>query len=187
MTVFSWLQTTRPTSGGAVTADTSCKLCRTFPPQQWWPDLPCFGQVGHGDPLDGWCCCSQKLVMSRPIQVQHLRCASIRQAQYTDTWTCHLLRESRLTPHTDITPLTDITPPHRSRSWSKPPTHSPPTPPTPPQPKHRHTSNKKTRTLRMNPTRTTIAHIAHSTTHDVASTHGTWILGNRARILVHIT
>ena len=27
----------------------------------------------------------------------HLRCAGIRQAQYTDTWTCHLHRESRLT------------------------------------------------------------------------------------------
>ena len=33
----------------------------------------------------------------------------------------------------------------------------------------------KTRTLRMNPTRTTIAHMH------------TWILDNRARILVHIT
>ena len=32
----------------------------------------------------------------------HLRCAGIRQAQYTDT--CHLYRESRLTPHTGITP-----------------------------------------------------------------------------------
>ena len=52
----------------------------------------------------------------------HLRCAGIRQAQYTDTWTCHLHRESRLTPHTDIIP------PHRSRPWSKPPTHSPNTP-----------------------------------------------------------
>ena len=61
--------------------------------------------------------------------------AGIRQAQYTDTWTCHLHRESRLTPHTDITP------PHRSRPLSKPPTHSPSTPPTPPQPKHRHMSN----------------------------------------------
>ena len=50
----------------------------------------------------------------------HLRCAGIRQAQYTDTWTCHLHRESRLSPHTDITP------PHRSRPWSKLPTHSPP-------------------------------------------------------------
>ena len=126
-----------------------------------------FGHAGHADPLDGWRCCSQKRVMSRPgpttlnkkvwicdichkqIHVRkqisircnriehwvHLRCAGIRQAQYTDTWTCHLHRESRLTPHTDITP------PHRSRPLSKPPTHSPPTPPTPPQPKHRHMSN----------------------------------------------
>ena len=31
----------------------------------------------------------------------------------------------------------------------------------------------KTRPLRMNPTRTTIAHIAHPTTCDVACTHGT--------------
>ena len=139
-----------------------CKLCRTSP-----PDLPFFGHAGHADPLDGWRCCSQKRVMSRPgpttlnkkvwicdichkqIHVRkqisircnriehwvHLRCAGIRQAQYTDTWTCHLHRESRLTPHTDITP------PHRSRPLSKPPTHSPPTPPTPPQPKHRHMSN----------------------------------------------
>ena len=51
----------------------------------------------------------------------HLRCAGIRQAQYT--YTCHLHRESRLAPHTDITP------PHPSRPWSNPPT--------PPQPKHR--------------------------------------------------
>ena len=65
----------------------------------------------------------------------HLRCAGIRQAQYTDTWTCHLHKESRLTPHADKTP------PHRSRPWSKPPTGSSPTPPTPPQPKHRHMSN----------------------------------------------
>ena len=45
----------------------------------------------------------------------------------------------------------------------------------------------KTRTLRMNPPRTMIADIAHPTTCDVACTHGTWILGRRARILVHIT
>ena len=80
----------------------------------------------------------QKQISIRCNRIEHwvhLRCAGIRQAQYTDTWTCHLHRESRLTPHTDITP------PHRSRPWSKPPTHSPPTPPTPSQPKHRHTSN----------------------------------------------
>ena len=41
----------------------------------------------------------------------HLRCVGIRQAQYTDTWTCHLHKESRLITHTDITP------PHPSRPW----------------------------------------------------------------------
>ena len=166
-----WLQTTQPTSGGAVTANSNCCANCVEPsrPQQWGPDLPFFGHAGHSDPLNGWRCCSQKRVMSRPIQVRqlqtrksgfvisainkymsesrlsircnriehwvHLRCAGIRQAQYTDTWTCHLHRESRLTSHTDITP------PHRYRPLSKPPTHSPPTPPTPPQPKHRHMSN----------------------------------------------
>ena len=33
----------------------------------------------------------------------HIRCAGIRLAQYTDTWTCHQHRSSRLTIHTDIT------------------------------------------------------------------------------------
>ena len=56
-----WLQTTQPTSGGAVTADSSC--CA---------NLPFFGHAGHADPLDGWRCCSQKRVMSRPIQVRQL-------------------------------------------------------------------------------------------------------------------
>ena len=41
-----------------------CKLCRTSP-----PDLPFLGHAGHADPLNGWRCCSQKRVMSRPIQV----------------------------------------------------------------------------------------------------------------------
>ena len=34
----------------------------------------------------------------------HLMCAGIRLSQYTDTWTCHVHKESRLTTHTDITP-----------------------------------------------------------------------------------
>ena len=63
----------------------------------------------------------------------HLKCAGIRRAQYTYTWTCHLHKESRLTRHTDITPH------HHPRPWTKPPTHSYPTPPIPPQPKHRQT------------------------------------------------
>ena len=69
---------------------------------------------------------------NRIDHLMHLSCAGIRQAQYTDSWTCHLHRESRLTTHTDIAP------PHPSRPWSRPPTHSPPTPPTPPQPTHTH-------------------------------------------------
>ena len=92
-----------------------------------------------------WICdiCHKQIHVRKQISIRcnriehlvHLRCAGIRQAQYTDTWTCHLHRESRLTPHTDITP------PHRSRTLVQTTTHSPPTPPTPPQPKHRHMSN----------------------------------------------
>ena len=67
-------QTTQPSSGGAVTANSSCCAnCVEHPrPRQWGPDLPLFGHAGHADPLDGWSCCSQKRVMSRPIQVRQL-------------------------------------------------------------------------------------------------------------------
>ena len=146
-----------------------CKLCRTLPPPAmgarftvFWACRPCgpagwlallLTKAGDVETNPGpttlnkrvWMCdiCHKQIHVRKQIYIRcnriehwvHLRCAGIRQAQYTDTWTCHLHRESRLTPHTDITP------PHRSRPWSKPPTHSPPTPPTPPQPKHRHTSN----------------------------------------------
>ena len=59
--VVARLQTTQPTSGGAVTADSSCCATCVEPtrPQQWGPDLPFFGHAGHADPLDGWRCCSQ--------------------------------------------------------------------------------------------------------------------------------
>ena len=33
---------------------------------------PFFGHAVHADPLDGWRCCSQKRVMSRPIHVRQL-------------------------------------------------------------------------------------------------------------------
>ena len=137
MQMIRWmcgLQTTQPTSGGAVTVNSSyCVNCVEPPrPQQWRPDLPFFGHAGHADPLDGWRCCSQTTTLNKKVWIcdichkqihvrkqisircnriehwVHLRCVGIRQAQYTDTWTCHLHRESRLTPHTDITP------PHRS-------------------------------------------------------------------------
>ena len=68
------LQTTQPTSGGDVTVVSSCCANCVEPPrpQHWGPDLPFFGHAGHADPLDGWRCCSQKRVMSRPIQVRQL-------------------------------------------------------------------------------------------------------------------
>ena len=68
------LQTTQPTSCGAVTADSSCCANCVEPPrpQQWGPDLPFFGHAGHADPLYGWRCCSQNRVMLRPIQVRQL-------------------------------------------------------------------------------------------------------------------
>ena len=76
--LYARLQTTQHTSGGAVTADTSCCANCVEPSrhQQWGPDLPFFGYAGHADPLDGWRCCSQKRVMSRPIQVS-MRCNRI--------------------------------------------------------------------------------------------------------------
>ena len=54
-----------------------------------------------------WICdiCHKQIHVRKQISIRcsriehwvHLRCAGIRQAQYTDTWTCHLHRESRLT------------------------------------------------------------------------------------------
>ena len=58
-----------------------------------------------------WICdiCHKQINIRKPISIRcnriehwvRLRCAGTHQAQYTDTWTCHLHRESRLTPHTD--------------------------------------------------------------------------------------
>ena len=48
-----------------------CKLCRTSPPMGA-RFTGFFWHAGHADPLDGWRCCSQKRVMSRPIQVRQL-------------------------------------------------------------------------------------------------------------------
>ena len=54
----------------------------------------------------------------------HLRCAGIRLAQYSDTWTCHQHKESRLTTHTDITPLQPQDPGSK-RPSTPPPQHLP--------------------------------------------------------------
>ena len=134
LTFSGWLQTTQPTNGGAVTADTSCsansdELSR--PPLRG-PDLPFFfwawRSCGHagwltllltkaGDVETNpgpttlnkrvWICyiCHKQIHVRKQISIRcnriehwvHLRCAGIRQAQYTATWACHLHRESRLT------------------------------------------------------------------------------------------
>ena len=49
----TWLQTTQPTSGGAVTADSSCRANCVEPPRPQQCDLPFFGHASHADPLDG--------------------------------------------------------------------------------------------------------------------------------------
>ena len=49
----------------------------------------------------------RKPISIRCNRIEHwvyLRCAGIRLAQYADTWTCHIHKESRLTTHTNITP-----------------------------------------------------------------------------------
>ena len=59
-----------------------------------------------------WICdiCHKQIHVRKQISIRcnriehwvHLRCAGIREAQYTDTWTCHLHRESR---HNTTPPL----------------------------------------------------------------------------------
>ena len=55
---FMKAPTTQTTSGGAVTVVSSCCANCVEPP--------------HADTLDGWRCCSQKRVISKPIQVRQL-------------------------------------------------------------------------------------------------------------------
>ena len=127
------LQTTHPTSGGAVTAVTNCCANCVEPsrPQYWGPNLPFWGASRQCGPTGWlallltiagdvetnpgpttsnkrvWICdiCYKQIHVMKQISIRynriehwvHLRCAGIRQAQYTDTWICHLHRESRLT------------------------------------------------------------------------------------------
>ena len=112
-----------------------CKLCRTFQPPAMGARLTVF-LAGRPCGPDGWLAgdvetnpgpttlnkrvwicyiCYKQIHVRKQISIRcnriehwvHLRCAGIRQAQYT--YTCHLHRESRLTTHTYIIP------PHPSR------------------------------------------------------------------------
>ena len=98
-----------------------CKLCQTSPPPAIGARFTVLGHAGHADPLmltkagdvetnpgpttlhkKVWICdiCHKQIHVRKQISIRcnriehwvHLRCAGIRQAQYTDTWTCHLHR-----------------------------------------------------------------------------------------------
>ena len=70
-----------------------------------------------------WICniCHRQIQVRKQISIRcnriehwvHLRCTCIRLAQYTDTWTCHQHKESRLTTNTDLTP------PHPSQALAQ--------------------------------------------------------------------
>ena len=108
-----------------------CKLCRNLPLQQWGLDLPFLGGGSQPCGTAGWLALllrkagdvetnpgptsSHRRVWIRKFCNKQIH---VRKQIYTDTWTCHLHRESRLTFHTDITPR------HPYKLWSKPPTHS---------------------------------------------------------------
>ena len=124
---FSRLQLTQPTSGGAVTAVINyCANCVELSrPQQWGPDIPFFWQANNSNKQVCICnICYKQIHVRKQIsimcnRIEHwvpLRSLGIRQAQYTDTRTCHLHRESRLTTRTDIYHLTpDLGP---SSGWT---------------------------------------------------------------------
>ena len=119
LTPIFQLQTTQPTSGGAVTADSSCCANCVEPPcpHQWGPDLPFFlacrpcgpagwlalllTKAGDVETKPGpttlnkkvWICdiCHKQIHARKQISIRcnriehwvHLRCAGIRQSQYT--------------------------------------------------------------------------------------------------------
>ena len=107
-------QKTQPTRGGAVTV----VLYLPLPPQQWGPDYHFLGKpamrtrwmTGNAGDVEtnpgpttrrkqAWICdiCHRQIQVRKQISIRynriehwvHLRCAGIRLAQYTDTWTCH--------------------------------------------------------------------------------------------------
>ena len=116
----------------------------------FWASLPCGWQallltkVGDVETSPGpttlnkrvWICdiCYKQIHVRKQISIRcsriehwvQLRYAGIRQAQYTNTWTCHLHRETRLTQLT------------QTKHHPTPPDPGPSSLPTPPQPKDTH-------------------------------------------------
>ena len=165
-----WLQTTQHTSHGVVTVVTN-----------WMAGVAPHKSETNPGPTNThkqvWICdiYHKQIHVRKQISIRcnmiehwvHQICTGIRQEQYTDTWTCHLHRQSRLITHTDITPHPHPDPgpipypiptytthttatKHRHTSNTPPvPTglvkpipnpliHSPPSPPTPPRAKQIH-------------------------------------------------
>ena len=124
---FSRLQTTQPTSGGAVTAVTNCcaNCVETSRSQQWGfrstvflgkPAMRTRCMAGAAPHTNSgpttiqkqiWICdiCQKQIHGRKQISIrcnriehwEHIQCAGIRPAQCTDTWSCHLHKESGLT------------------------------------------------------------------------------------------
>ena len=112
------LQATQPTSAGAVTVNTNC--CATCIDTSQFTVFGQAGhadplallliKAGDVETNPGpttshkrfWFCdiCYKQMHVRKQISIRcnriehwvHLRCAGIRQAQYTETWTCHLHR-----------------------------------------------------------------------------------------------
>ena len=106
------LQPTQPMSDGAVTtviADCYANCVESPCPQQWWFDLSVLAGNSYKSGKQVWICdiCHKQIHNRKQISIRcnriehwvHLRCASIRLAQYTDIWTCHIHKGSRLTTH----------------------------------------------------------------------------------------
>ena len=117
-----WLRTTQPTSGGDIAVTNCCANCvEPSCPQQWGADLQFWAsrscgpdgwlallltKTGDVETNPGpttlnkrvWIydICYKQIHVRKQLSIScnktHLRCAGIRQAQYTDTWTCHVHR-----------------------------------------------------------------------------------------------
>ena len=110
-TLVPMLKTTHPTSGVALTVVANCRAncVETSRPHALGPDLRFFAKQAMLDiernpgptttHKENWICdichkliCGRKHISIRCNRIEHwvnIRCAGIRLAQYTDTWTCY--------------------------------------------------------------------------------------------------
>ena len=142
ITGWCWLQTTQPTSGGAVTANSSCCANCVEPPrpQQWGPDLPFFSRpcgpagwlallltkAGDVETNPGpttqnkkvWICdiCHKQIQVRKQISIRFEHWVHLMcryQAQYTDTWAIWV---TQTTPQSPLPTLHLHHPHHRNQN-----------------------------------------------------------------------